>query len=73
VPIKVDDDGSVLYKKERRAVFGETFDVFEFRSMVENAEDETGAKISDEGGVDPRVTRVGRVLRETHLDEIPQL
>lgn len=49
--------------------------MYKFRSMVENAEDATGATISDEdaGGVDPRVTRVGRVLRQTHLDEIPQL
>ena len=75
VAIKLDDGGSVLYKQERTAVFGETFAVYKFRSMVENAEEETGAKISDEdeGGVDPRVTRVGRILRETHLDEIPQL
>ena len=73
--IKFDDGGSVLYKQERTAVFGEVFDVYKFRSMVENAEDETGARISDEdeGGVDPRVTRVGRLLRQTHLDEIPQL
>jgi lipopolysaccharide/colanic/teichoic acid biosynthesis glycosyltransferase len=56
-------------------VFGETFDVYKFRSMIENAEGETGVTISEEdaGGVDPRVTRVGRVLRQTHLDEIPQL
>jgi lipopolysaccharide/colanic/teichoic acid biosynthesis glycosyltransferase len=42
--------------------------------MVTNAE-EKGAKLSDEdtGGIDPRVTRVGRILRQTHLDEIPQL
>ncbi|SHG37754.1 sugar transferase [Halobaculum gomorrense] len=75
VAIKVDDGGSVLYKQERTAVFGERFDVYKFRSMVENAEATTGVKISaeDEGGVDPRVTRVGRVLRQTHLDEIPQL
>jgi lipopolysaccharide/colanic/teichoic acid biosynthesis glycosyltransferase len=75
VAIKLDDGGSVLYKQERTAVFGETFDVYKFRSMVENAESKTGAKISEEdgGGVDPRVTRVGNVLRETHLDEIPQL
>ena len=73
--IKLDDGGSILYSQERTAVFGETFDVFKFRSMVENAESETGVTISDEddGGVDPRVTRVGRVLRQTHLDEIPQL
>jgi len=73
--IKLDDGGSILYSQERTAVFGETFEVFKFRSMVENAEDETGVTISDEddGGIDPRVTRVGRVLRQTHLDEIPQL
>ncbi|SEU10897.1 sugar transferase [Natrinema hispanicum] len=73
--IKLEDGGSVLYRQERTAVFGESFPVYKFRSMIENAEDETGAKISEEdaGGVDPRVTRVGRVVRKTHLDEIPQL
>ncbi|ESS04758.1 MAG: sugar transferases involved in lipopolysaccharide synthesis [uncultured archaeon A07HR67] len=73
--IKADDGGSILYSQERTAVFGETFDVYKFRSMIENAEDATGVIISEEdaGGVDPRVTRVGRVLRQTHLDEIPQL
>ncbi|MDB2265628.1 sugar transferase [Halorubrum ezzemoulense] len=75
VAIKLDDGGSILYQQERTAVFGETFDVYKFRSMVEDAESATGVTISDEdeGGVDPRVTRVGRVLRQTHLDEIPQL
>jgi len=73
--IKLDDGASILYRQERTAVFGETFSVFKFRSMVENAEEDTGAKISDEdaGGVDPRVTSVGQILRQTHLDEIPQL
>ncbi|WP_323675861.1 sugar transferase [Halorubellus sp. PRR65] len=75
VGIKLDDGGSILYKQKRTAVFGDTFDVYKFRSMVENAEAETGAKISEEdaGGVDDRVTRMGRILRQTHLDEIPQL
>ncbi|MFC4990428.1 sugar transferase [Saliphagus infecundisoli] len=73
--IKLEDGGSVLYRQERTAVFGESFPVYKFRSMIENVEDETGAKISEEdaGDVDPRVTRVGRILRQTHLDEIPQL
>lgn len=73
--IKLDDGGSVLYCQERTAVLGESFSVYKFRSMIENAEAETGAKISEEdsGDVDPRVTRVGYVLRKTHLDEIPQL
>ncbi|WP_226479844.1 sugar transferase [Natrinema amylolyticum] len=75
VAIKLEDGGSILYQQDRTAVFGESFPVYKFRSMIENAESETGAKISEEdaGDVDPRVTRVGRVLRKTHLDEIPQL
>jgi lipopolysaccharide/colanic/teichoic acid biosynthesis glycosyltransferase len=73
--IKLEDGGPILYSQERTAVFGETFEVYKFRSMIENAEELSGVKISDEdeGEVDPRVTRVGRVLRQTHLDEIPQL
>jgi len=75
IAIKLDDGGSVLYCQERTAVLGESFPVYKFRSMIENAEEATGAKISEEdsGDVDPRVTRVGHVLRKTHLDEIPQL
>ncbi|MFC7114616.1 sugar transferase [Natronoarchaeum sp. GCM10025703] len=73
--IKLEDGGSILYGQQRTATFGETFQIYKFRSMIENAESVSGAKISEEdaGGVDPRVTRVGRVLRKTHLDEIPQL
>lgn len=73
--IKLDSPGPVLYEQDRTATFGETFSVFKFRSMIPDAEAETGVKLSEEdaGEVDPRVTRVGRVLRATHLDEIPQL
>jgi len=72
--VKFDSPGPVLYAQERTAEFGGTFTVYKFRSMVPDAEDGTGAKLSEEdrGGVDPRVTRVGRFLRKTHLDEIPQ-
>ncbi|SDJ70027.1 Sugar transferase involved in LPS biosynthesis (colanic, teichoic acid) [Halovenus aranensis] len=75
VAIKLDDGGPILYSHERTAAFGDTFTVSKFRSMIPDAESESGAKLSEEdkGGVDPRVTRVGRVLRKTHLDEIPQL
>jgi lipopolysaccharide/colanic/teichoic acid biosynthesis glycosyltransferase len=73
--IKLDSSGPVLYCQERTAEFGGTFTVYKFRSMVPDAEAETGAVLSaeDDGDVDPRVTRVGHVLRATHLDEIPQL
>jgi exopolysaccharide biosynthesis polyprenyl glycosylphosphotransferase len=75
VAIKLDGTGPILYEQERTAMFGERFSVYKFRTMVTNAEAETGATISeeDDGGIDPRVTRVGRILRKTHLDELPQL
>ena len=73
--VKLDSSGPVLYAQERTAEFGGTFTVYKFRSMMADAEDGTGAKLSEEdrGGADPRVTCVGRFLRKTHLDEIPQL
>jgi len=73
--IRIEDEGSILYGQERTAELGETFTAYKFRSMVENAEEKTGAKLSEEdaGERDPRVTRVGRALRKTHMDEIPQL
>jgi lipopolysaccharide/colanic/teichoic acid biosynthesis glycosyltransferase len=75
VAIKLDSPGPIFYGQERTAEFGDTFNVYKFRSMIPDAEAETGAVLSaeDSGDIDPRVTRVGRVLRETHLDEIPQL
>ncbi|MDG5776170.1 sugar transferase [Haloarculaceae archaeon H-GB2-1] len=75
VAIKLDSEGPVLYSQQRTAEFGNTFTIYKFRSMVTAAEAATGARLSaeDAGGVDPRVTRVGYVLRRTHLDEIPQL
>jgi len=75
VAIKIDSPGPVLYQQHRTATFGETFSIYKFRSMIPDAETETGVKLSEEdsGGVDPRVTHVGQFLRATHLDEIPQL
>jgi lipopolysaccharide/colanic/teichoic acid biosynthesis glycosyltransferase len=75
VAIKLDSPGPILYSQKRTAEFGETFTVYKFRSMIPKAEAETGVKLSEEdkGDYDPRVTRAGRVLRQTHLDEIPQL
>jgi lipopolysaccharide/colanic/teichoic acid biosynthesis glycosyltransferase len=67
--IKLDDGGPILYNQERTAVFGETFDVYKFRSMA--PESESVEPVDDESN--NRITRVGRFLRQTHLDEIPQL
>ncbi|WP_254840512.1 sugar transferase [Natronomonas marina] len=74
IAIKLDDGGSVLYEQERTAAFGDTFSVYKFRTMREGAEADTAViSAEDEGRSDPRVTRIGGVLRSTHLDEIPQL
>jgi lipopolysaccharide/colanic/teichoic acid biosynthesis glycosyltransferase len=72
VAIKLDSQGPVLFVQDRTFRFGGTFRFYKFRSMVTDAE-QYSVSAEDAGGVDPRVTRVGRVLRRTHLDEIPQL
>ncbi|MBI4634945.1 MAG: sugar transferase [Candidatus Rokubacteria bacterium] len=69
--IKLEDGGPVFYGQARVAQGGGTFRVQKFRSMVSDAERLTGAVWASSR--DPRVTRVGRLLRATALDELPQL
>jgi lipopolysaccharide/colanic/teichoic acid biosynthesis glycosyltransferase len=69
--IKLEDRGSVFYPQPRVGLNGRVFDALKFRSMRPDAESLTGpvqASVDD-----PRVTRVGRVLRATAMDELPQL
>jgi|GEM_PF-1010479 len=75
VAIRLDSPGPVLYGQSRTARLGRVFTLWKFRTMADGAERDTGPTLSDEdvGDVDARVTRVGQVLRATHLDEIPQL
>lgn len=70
VLIKLDSPGSVFFKGRRIGRDGKLFHMVKFRSMVSDA-DKKGATITC--GDDPRVTRVGRVLRKTKLDELPSL
>jgi lipopolysaccharide/colanic/teichoic acid biosynthesis glycosyltransferase/glycosyltransferase involved in cell wall biosynthesis len=75
VAIRLDSPGPVLFSQERvrTRIDGHevTFRLYKFRSMVENAEQASGPVWATEH--DPRITRVGRVLRQTRLDELPQL
>ncbi len=68
--IKLSDGGPVFYTQIRIGQFGKPFRMWKFRSMVVNAE-KLGMPVTQ--GKDPRVTRVGRTLRNTKLDELPQL
>ncbi|MEO6694631.1 MAG: sugar transferase [Ignavibacteria bacterium] len=68
--IKLDTRGPVLYKQVRVGRKGEEFTIMKFRSMIANAE-EYGPEWSGEN--DERITRVGKLIRRTYLDEIPQM
>lgn len=75
VALKLDSPVPHFYRQTRTAAFDSTFTITKLRSMVTGAEAGGDARLSDEdnGEENPRVTRVGRVLRWTHLDEIPQM
>ena len=66
----VDSPGPIFYRQERVGRGGETFPVLKLRSMIPNAERKGEAVWAKER--DPRVTRVGRIMRATHFDELPQ-
>jgi lipopolysaccharide/colanic/teichoic acid biosynthesis glycosyltransferase len=71
VAIKLEDGGPVFFRQPRVGRGGRVFDALKFRSMVPNAEALTGPVQASEN--DPRVTRVGRLMRATAMDELPQL
>lgn len=71
IAIKLDSKGPVFFKQGRRTKDGKIFNMFKFRSMKVNAEKE-GAGLFNYAN-DPRVTKVGRFLRNSSIDELPQL
>jgi sugar transferase (PEP-CTERM system associated) len=70
VAIAIDSRGPILYRQVRAGEFGRPFTLYKFRSMHVDAE-QAGARFAEEN--DPRVTRVGRFVRKTRIDELPQL
>ncbi|MBQ8201320.1 MAG: sugar transferase [Clostridia bacterium] len=71
IAIKLDSRGPVIFAQERLGVKGKVFKIYKFRSMTVGAE-KTGSGVYSGKG-DARVTRVGRIIRATSIDELPQL
>ena len=71
IAIKLDSKGPIFFKQGRRTKDGRVFQMLKFRSMVVNAEQMGAGLFNYEN--DPRVTKVGRFLRNTSIDELPQL
>jgi lipopolysaccharide/colanic/teichoic acid biosynthesis glycosyltransferase len=69
--VKLEDGGPVLYRQRRVGLHGREFELVKLRTMVVGAEREGAGWAVNEG--DPRITRVGRLLRRLSLDELPQL
>lgn len=72
--IYFEDKGPIFFRQTRRGINGSAFNMFKFRTMKVNAPDIRSADGSTfSGSEDPRVTKIGKVLRQTSLDEIPQI
>jgi lipopolysaccharide/colanic/teichoic acid biosynthesis glycosyltransferase len=69
--IKLEDGGPVLYRQSRVGQGGDDFELLKLRTMVVGAERQGAGFAIDKG--DPRITRIGRILRRISLDELPQL
>ena len=71
IAIKLEDGGPVFFKQKRMTRGGREFEILKFRSMIVDAEKYAGAVLAT--GDDPRITKVGKFIRATRLDEIPQI
>lgn len=71
IAIKIDSKGPVIFKQKRLGRYGKEFNIYKFRSMCVGAENKGSGQYSFKG--DSRVTKVGRFIRATSIDELPQL
>lgn len=69
--VKLSSKGAVLYSQERIGKYGLPFNIYKFRTMIANAEEEGLPQLTHDN--DPRITRIGHWLRKYRLDELPQL
>lgn len=69
--IKMTDGGPIIYRQTRLTKNGKEFEIFKFRTMIQDAEKNGVPRLAAEG--DPRILPIGRVLRRTRLDELPQI
>ena len=69
--IKLESHGPIFYSQVRCGEKGKLFTLYKFRSMTADAEKETGAVWAEDN--DPRITKVGRIIRKLRIDEIPQM
>jgi len=69
--IKLESRGPIIFTQDRIGKNGNVFSLYKFRTMIKNAEKRTGPVLSDKN--DSRVTKAGKILRKTRIDEIPQL
>lgn len=72
VAIGLSGGGPIIFRQRRIGLFGETFCILKFRTMTVMEQD-CRAQDLVKDGCDPRVTDIGRILRKTHLDELPQI
>ena len=71
IVVKLESKGPIIFKQQRLGKGGKVFNIYKFRSMCQNAE-HTGSGVYSGKG-DARVTKVGRIIRATSIDELPQL
>ena len=71
IRLRIQNDGSVIFRQERIGYKGKAFNIFKFRTMRVDSESSGKPQLAAKG--DARLTKVGRFLREHHLDELPQL
>lgn len=69
--IKIQDGGNVIYTQERVTIDNKIFNIYKFRTMLENAEKHSGPVLAIHN--DSRITRIGKMLRALRIDELPQL